>query len=415
MTERPGPTTRNERIISLDVLRGFAVLGILVMNIQSFAMIGPAYFNPNAYGDLSGLNHMVWLLSHVFFDMKFLTIFSMLFGAGIILMTERAEATGRKPAGIHYRRMLVLLLFGLAHGWILWTGDILYTYAMCGLLVYFFRHKNPKTLIILGLSSIATASLLNLMSQFSMAYWPEESVLGMKAMWAPDAAQVQAEVSALGGSWTEQMAHRAPQTLTMQTFVFLFNLSWRAGGAMLLGMGLFKLGVFGARLPARTYRRMLLAGPLMGLPLILGGIWFQNTTGWVMEKGFFGGLQFNYWGSIPLALGWVGLLMLFCQRASGSWLYGSLAATGQMAFTNYLAQTLICTTLFYGHGFGLFGTVERTGQILVVAVVWAVQLLWSPWWLKRFRFGPMEWLWRSLTYRNVQSMKRIPDLETGKS
>ncbi len=409
MTEPPGPTTQAERIVSMDVLRGFAVLGILVMNIQSFAMIGPAYFNPNAYGDLTGLNYGVWLFSHLFFDMKFLTIFSMLFGAGIVLMSERAEAKGRKPSGLHYRRMGVLVLFGIAHGWILWTGDILYTYAMCGLLVYLFRERNPKTLILLGLTSIAIASLLNLMSQFSMPYWPEESVLGMKEMWAPTAAQVQAELGALGGSWTEQMAHRAPQILMMETFVFLFNLSWRAGGVMLLGMGLFKLGVFSAGLPARIYQKMILAAVLVGMPLILGGIWYQNATGWALETGFFGGIQFNYWGSIPLALGWIGLVMLFCQRAPGSWLYRSLASTGQMAFTNYIMQTLICTTLFYGHGFGLFGTVERTGQILIVLGVWTIQLTLSPWWLARFRFGPLEWLWRSMSYGRAQPFRRVQD------
>ena len=113
MTEYTSPTAPSERILSLDVLRGFAVLGILVMNIQSFAMIGPAYFNPTAWGDLTGLNQLVWLLSHLLADMKFMGIFSMLFGAGIILMSERMEARGRKPTGIHYRRMIILLLFDL--------------------------------------------------------------------------------------------------------------------------------------------------------------------------------------------------------------------------------------------------------------------------------------------------------------
>jgi len=116
-------------------------------------------------------------------------------------------------------------------------------------------------------------------------------------------------------------------------------------------------------------------------------------------------LQVNYWGSILVALGWVGVVMLFCQRESGSILRRSLAATGQMALTNYLMQTVICTTIFYGHGFGLFGSVERTGQILIVFGVWAAQLLWSPWWLARFRFGPFEWLWRSLTYLKLQPMR----------
>ena len=406
MSELSGPTAQSERILSLDVLRGFAVLGILVMNIQHFSMIGAAYFNPSAYGDLTGLNYLVWLLSHLLTDMKFMSIFSMLFGAGIVLMAERLEAKGRKPAAVHYRRTLILLLFGIAHAWLIWTGDILYSYAMCGLLVYLFRKKQAKTLIILGVASIAVASAVSLMGQFTMPMWPEETLAGVAKFWAPLQEQVVAELEAYRGGWGAQNQHRFMMALQMQTGSFLFNISWRAGGLMLVGMGLYKLGVFSAALPARTYKKMILAGLIFGFPLIIAGVWYHEATDWALEVGFLGGMQFNYWGSLLVALGWVGVVMLFCQGWSGSRLYRSLAATGQMALSNYLMQTLIFTTLFYGHGFGLYGSVERTGQILIVFAVWAVQLLWSPWWMARFRFGPFEWLWRSLTYWRLQPMRR---------
>src|SRR5438132_1465135 len=133
------PVTAAERITTLDALRGFALLGILTMNMQSFSMIGAAYFNPTAYGDLTGVNYWVWYLCAVFADSKFMTIFSMLFGAGIVLMTGRAEASGRRAALLHYRRMGVLLLFGLAHAYVLWPGDILYSYAICGCVLYPLR------------------------------------------------------------------------------------------------------------------------------------------------------------------------------------------------------------------------------------------------------------------------------------
>jgi len=406
MSEICGPTAQSERILSLDVLRGFVVLGILVMNIQHFSMIGAAYFNPSAYGDLTGLNYLVWLLSHLLADMKFMSIFSMLFGAGIVLMAERLEAKGRRPAAVHYRRTLILLLFGIAHAWLIWTGDILYSYAMCGLLVYLFRKKQPKTLIILGVVSIAVASAVSLMGQFTMPMWPEETLAGVAKFWAPLQEQVVAELEAYRGGWGAQNQHRFMMALQMQTGSFLFNISWRAGGLMLVGMGLYKLGVFSAALPARTYKKMILAGLIFGLPLIIAGVWYHEATYWALEVGFLGGMQFNYWGSLLVALGWVGVVMLFCQGWSGSRLYRSLAATGQMALSNYLMQTLICTTLFYGHGLGLYGSVERTGQILIVFAVWAVQLLWSPWWMARFRFGPFEWLWRSLTYWRLQPIRR---------
>jgi uncharacterized protein len=406
MTELRGPTTQSERIVSLDVLRGFAVLGILVMNIQAFSMIGAAYFNPTAYGDLTGSNYIVWLLSHLLTDMKFMALFSMLFGAGIVLMAERMEASGRKPARVHYRRTFVLLLFGVAHAWLLWVGDILYAYAMCALLVYLFRERRPTTLIVLGVLTLAVATALGMASQLSMPTWPEEMLAQFAESWAPTQEQIAAELQAYRGGWSVQNEQRFVDALGMETGSFLFFLSWRAGGLMLIGMALYKLGVFGAALPASTYKKMIAPGVIIGLPLAAAGVWYHTATEWALETGFFGGRQFNYWGSLFVALGWVGIVMLFCQRWPGSRLYRSLAATGQMALTNYLMQTIICTTIFYGHGLGLFGSVERTGQILIVFGIWAVELLWSPWWLARFRFGPFEWLWRSLTYMRPQPLRR---------
>ncbi|MFH1754581.1 MAG: hypothetical protein ABIA59_02650 [Candidatus Latescibacterota bacterium] len=135
----PAPIAPGERSVSLDVLRGVAVLGILIMNIQSFSMIEAAYLNPSSYGDLTGLNKWVSIVSHIFADQKFMTIFSILFGAGIVLMTSKAEATGRKSAGLHYRRTFWLLVIGAMHAYLLWHGDILVLYALCSLGVFWFR------------------------------------------------------------------------------------------------------------------------------------------------------------------------------------------------------------------------------------------------------------------------------------
>ena len=133
------PVSSSDRIVSLDVLRGFAVLGILIMNIQSYSMIGAAYLNPNAFGDLTGLNKWVWILSHIFADSKFITIFSILFGAGIVLFTNKAAEKGRSAAGLHYRRTFWLFVIGLMHAYLLWYGDILVIYALCALFVFLFR------------------------------------------------------------------------------------------------------------------------------------------------------------------------------------------------------------------------------------------------------------------------------------
>src|SRR5438876_8709067 len=154
------PVAETERIVPMDVLRGFALLGILVMNIQSFAMVEVAYDNPTAYGDLKGANFLVWLLSHLLADQKFISIFSMLFGAGIVLMWQKAESSGARPARLHYRRVGWLILFGLLHAYLLWHGDILYAFGMCGLFVYLFRRKSPRTLVSSSLVLDTVGSLI---------------------------------------------------------------------------------------------------------------------------------------------------------------------------------------------------------------------------------------------------------------
>jgi uncharacterized protein len=330
----------------------------------------------------------------------------MLFGAGLVLMAERMEASGRRPGPVHYRRMVILLLVGLAHAWLLWTGDILFSYAMCGLLVYLFRRKGPKTLIALGIVSVGVASALAMLSQISLPYWPPEQLAEMSEMWAPSAATLSETLETFRGGWSAQNAIRSENAAMMQTVVFLTSVSWRAGGMMLIGMGLFKTGAFSATLAKRSYWWMIILGAVIGIPMVLLGVRYMNATDWAFETGFFGGKQFNYWASILVALGWVGVVMLACQRSQGGRLYRAFAATGQMALTNYLVQTIICTTLFYGHGFGLYGSVERTGQILIVFAIWAATLVWSPCWLARFRFGPFEWMWRTLTYMKPQPMRR---------
>ena len=401
-----GPVVQAERIGSLDVLRGFALLGILVMNVQLFAMIDATLFNPTSYGDLTGANFLVWFLSHLLFDQKFMTIFSMLFGAGIVLMTQRAEAAGRRTAGRHYRRMLWLGIMGLLHAHLLWFGDILYLYAICGLWVFLFRKLRPGWLFGLGLATIAVSSLVFLFFGWSMQFWPEEQILQMARDWQPDAARIAEEVATYRSGWLGQMEHRVPTALEFQIFIIFVWGIWRAGGLMLVGMGLFKLGFFSAERSRRTYWTTAVVGLAIGLPPIIYGVVRHFEAKWAVEYSMFFGTQFNYWGSLAVSLAWVSLVMLWCRSAVLPGLKRSLAAVGQMALTNYLAHSLICTTIFYGHGLGLYGRVERVGQIGIVVVIWIAQLVISPIWLRHYRFGPAEWTWRSLTYLKAQPLRR---------
>ena len=195
MTDKPKeslrPTQLPERIRSLDLLRGFALLGILIMNIQSFSMVGAAYVNPTAFGDLSGANGWVYILSHVLADQKFMTLFTILFGAGIVLMTSRAEARGASSAVVHYRRTLILLVIGLLHAYLLWAGDVLVSYALCALVVFPFRKSSPKTLLMLGLGSVLIASVIFLFIGVVVGYIPPDSISEMLDNWKPSAKRVQ--------------------------------------------------------------------------------------------------------------------------------------------------------------------------------------------------------------------------------
>src|SRR5688572_12108469 len=240
---RSAPVGEGDRIHAIDVLRGFALLGILILNIQAFAMPGAAYMNPHAYGDMTGANYQVWWFTHVFGDQKFMTIFSMLFGAGIVLMTSRAEAKTGRSAGLHYRRMGWLILFGLLHAHLLWYGDILYSYGMCGLLAWLVRRWPPKVLIPLGIGLIAIPSAIMLASGLSMPYWPPEAVTEFAKGWLPPASMIQEELDAYRGSWLDQMPQRMRGAVVFQTMMFAIWSLWRVSGLMLIGMAVVKLGV----------------------------------------------------------------------------------------------------------------------------------------------------------------------------
>lgn len=403
---RSAPVGEGDRIEAIDVLRGFALLGILLLNIQAFAMPGSAYLNPHSFGDMTGANRQVWWFTHVFGDQKFMSIFSMLFGAGIVLMTSRAERRTGRSAGVHYRRMGWLILFGLLHAHLIWYGDILYTYGMCGLIVWLFRKFSPLLLISIGCVLIPVASGIMVASGMSMPYWDERALGGLGQAWSPSAEVLQREIDAYRGSWLDQMPNRVKGAAMFQTFMFAIWSLWRVTGLMCIGMAMFKLGVFQVRRSSAFYLAMIAFGLGIGLPLAAYGVQWNDERNWAMESSFFLGSQFNYWASLFVSLGYVGLVMLVCKSIAMLRMLQPLAAVGRMALTNYLMQSIICTLIFYGHGLGYFGGIERTGQLMVVFGVWIAQLILSPIWLRFFEFGPFEWLWRSLTYWRLQPLVR---------
>lgn len=398
------PAADAERITSLDVLRGFALLGIIVMNVQSFSMPIAAYFNPTAYGSLDGANGVVWLLGHLFVDQKFMNLFAILFGAGVLLFADRAESKGASPRALHYRRMLWLLAFGLVHAYLLWYGDVLTIYALCALALYPLRKLSPRALIALGVGLFAVASAIFVAMGATYPTWPAEMQADARADWAPTPAQLDEEARAYRGGWTEQMAHRVPEALTIHTLFFATFLFWRVSGLMLIGMALLKSGVLAGQRSPAFYGKLAAAGLGLGLPLIAAGVVYNTRAGWTVEASMFLGAQFNYWGALLVALGYVGLVLLAARvfrRAARL-----VANVGVTAFSSYILQTIAMTTVFYGHALGLFGTVPRTAQAAIALGVVALNVALATLWLRRFRMGPLEWLWRTLTYGRMQPIRR---------
>jgi uncharacterized protein len=334
-----------------------------------------------------------------------MTIFSLLYGGGILMLTQRAEARGVRPAGLHYRRTVWLIIFGLLHAYLLWYGDILFKYGVCALIAYPFRKLPPRRLLTIGLIIFSVTFGLYLLFGFSIPYWPEEAHQNTIKVWNPSLSSVEEQLGAYRGGWLEQMSQRIPEAMGGQTFLLAIRTGWRVLGLMLMGMALMKWGVLTAERSKRFYMYMVAIGFAVGFPLVVYGLTLNNRAGWVMEFSLFHGQLYNYWGSLFVSSGYIGIVMLVCSSNIRSALLRAFSAVGRMAFTNYIVQTVICTTIFYGHGFGLFGRMERTSQILIVFAVWVFQLLISPLWLRYFRYGPMEWLWRSLAYQKLQRMR----------
>lgn len=395
-----------ERLMAMDVLRGFALLGILIMNIQSFAMPGAAYLNPTAFGDFTGVNQWTWVASHILADQKFMSLFSMLFGAGVLLFCQNAEHK-TKPAGkLHYTRTFWLLVFGLLHGYLFWYGDILYAYAMCGFFIYLLRNKSIKTLLIIAAILMLLSSAYSLFMGMSISYFPAEAKQGLMEAWDPNQQHEAKEIAAYLGGFGTALEFRAEETFFMQTYVFLTVFIWRATAMMLLGMALFKSGFFQLQWTSASYKKLASICLPIGLALVVVGVQANFNHQFSLEFSMFIGNQYNYWGSVFMALSYASIIILMVQKGVFTGLQNRLAAIGRTAFSNYILHTLVFTTLFYGYGFGLFGDIARWQQLLMVLSMWAVQLWLAPMWLQHFKYGPLEWVWRSLTYGKLQAFKK---------
>jgi uncharacterized protein len=427
----PEPVAPGERVAAVDVLRGVALLGILAMNIVAFAWPYAGYEDPHFSGGDDPINRTAWLFNALIFSEKMMSLFSMLFGAGLVLMADRLRQRGARVRGVYYRRTLWLLVFGLIHGYLIWYGDILLFYAVCGLLLFLFRPLSPRWLIGLGVGALVFGTLIvlgiNLFAGFTERVATEVAVdqaagrtpaewqigiakvwhKGMRPFFRPNDEEIAEETAQFRSGYLEIVIARAPYLFMVQVVAVPLVIVWTIGGRMLLGMGLMKLGVFAAARSWRFYRLLAVCGYGVGVPLTVLGVVELMNHGYDPTRAPWGALLFEL-GAVPTALGYAGVVMLICKADALPGLTRRLAAAGRMALSNYLMQSVIGTTLFYGYGLGLFGTIPRVGLWGIVVAIWVLQLIISPLWLKYFRYGPAEWLWRSLTYGRPQPMRYRP-------
>jgi uncharacterized protein len=403
------------RHISLDALRGFAVMGILAMNIIGFSMPEWAYVSPGVYGGETLADRISWFFSFVFVDGKMRGLFSLLFGASMMLVIERAEAKQQSAARVHYARMFWLAIFGLSHFFFLWFGDILFLYATVGSIAFLMHHWEPRrlikwALIIYGLGFLLWALIYGGMQALqwfaTQPTAPAELKQSYQEMLAsPDfSVDLAGELALHRGDWWGIVSSKlaewyTPLTLILQSITETLPL-------MLLGMAMKKNGFLTGEWDDADYRywvrRLLLPGVL--LTALIGA--------WTWASGF--NLittlaAFLAWSMIPrlmMTIAYAAMLILLIRRLAGGALLARVAAAGRAAFTNYLGTSIVMTTIFYGYGLGLFGYVSRPALWLFVIGAWGVMLLWSKPWLERFHYGPLEWLWRSLARMELQPLRK---------
>jgi uncharacterized protein len=408
--------TLPSRIITLDTVRGVAVMGILAMNIVAFALPEQAYFNPEALGPASPADLASWFASFVLFDGKMRGLFSLLFGASMLLVIERAEAAGLPSHAIHFRRMAWLLVFGLAHFYLVWEGDILALYAATGMAAWFFCEQPPAALLRTALF-LFLAELL-VMGVAALAYFDAhaaavvpgagaetvETWRVMASSLAPLSAERLDEALALyRGSWSTITGYRLAEQGSMP-FTAMLWFGCETLAYMLLGMAALKTGFLRGEWPLAAYRRAAWAGLGFGIAgfALLG--WIMLRTHFAMPLLFALAVVAPIALRPPMVLAIAAAIILATRR--GGWLATRIAAAGRAAFTNYLGASLVMTALFYGYGFGLYGKLGRAELWLVVLAAWAAMLLWSKPWLDRYLYGPFEWLWRTLARGALQPMRR---------
>ena len=428
------PVNQSERIIILDSLRGIAILGILLMNIPGFALPAPVIYDPSVLNEWGTANFKTWYFIEWFLEGSQRALFSLLFGAGIILFITRQgkKTEGLWPADYFFRRQLWLLLFGLFNAFVLlWFWDILFAYACCGMILFAFRRLSPKALIIASVICLLLMTLREnadfyrekatiykgeLVANLDSAKTKLTSVqqehlaamTGMKekATLESKKKEMEANLRKVTGDYHTFYEYQSERSFITET-AFFYAVIWDVLLFMFLGMAFYKNGILMGNASSKVYWFMFVIG--LGLGLVMSWYRLQPLIDFKFNR-------FDYTKNVRIefyeisrtlrAIGIFGFIMLLFKSGWFKWLFALMRPVGQMAFTNYLMQSFLVGLFFYGIGFGMYGKLQRYEIYYVVLVTWILQIVWSHIWLRYFRFGPLEWLWRSLTYWKKQPFRK---------
>ncbi|BCS31662.1 hypothetical protein TBR22_A08650 [Luteitalea sp. TBR-22] len=422
------PVSQQERFVSLDVMRGVALFGILLMNIASFGLPF-AYDDPTNYGGATGPDLWAWIVTTVGFEGTQRGLFSILFGAGSLLLISRIERRGGDASDVFFRRNLWLILFGIVHGFLLlWTGEILFFYGATAPFIFPFRKALPKTLLAFALGGLLVGAAWNLgdamgalrthrtfqeatraraagatltrVQNKALKDWP-----GLVESAKPPREKIEERLEVKQqGSYARIVAYQAPLMTHAESW-YQYRYFFDVWSMMLIGMALLKLRWLEVGRDRRPYLWMVLVGYGVGFTTNLLELRHVLAYDFHVLAMLQAAVTYDL-GRLAMTMGHLGALMLWCNSGLLAWLQLRLAAVGQLALSNYLTHSIVCGLLFNGFGFGLYGRLPRHQLYYVVFAIWVVQLVISPIWLRHFRFGPAEWLWRTLTYGERQPMRR---------
>jgi uncharacterized protein len=403
------------RYDSLDILRGFALLGLPLLNIVSFSMPFAAYLNPYAYAGDSLLNHSVFSFLQITANQKFYGIFSILFGASMVLLASKVNSA-QSSASFMAQRLFWLFVFGIMHMLFLWEGDILTTYAVIGILIFWLRNYSILTLSILWILLVLLSCWFAYQVDAYSIDLTDSQYESVQYFYQPSQEQIYTFLEGIRGTYLSVMGETTwketteaytagDQILLSFTMASLFKIV----SLMLLGMILFKAGALQMQRSRRFYMLLAALGITFGYSLSIYALVYLYASDFDARVFFYLGDFLLLISSYITTLGYIGLIGLLIKLAVCQKAFFLLSHAGRLAFTNYIMQSVICALIFYGYAGGLAGYLNRLELLLIALSIGAFQLAFSAWWIKRFYQGPLEWLWRSLCGMKWQAFKRATD------